>query len=349
MAPQQVGYQEGDSRKYYDEFMRRLATHPGVAHVALADSAPFVESRSSKRLRRTGDETDIPALQPYVSHVLSPHYFDAIGLRVLRGRTFTAQEIGAGTKPQPVVVLSESLARRLFGTIEVIGQSVESPSSRGPSARSDVIGVVADAHFFSLIDQPELMLYDLIGISAGRFPPLNALILVRAAAGVDIDREARRIAASLNTSLPVTTVTTMTRAVQQARADQDALGRLLIALAVLACLLSGIGVYGVVAFASVSRRHEFGIRMALGATPERVRRLIIRGTIPMTIAGVAVGLGGAVGLVQALRSRLVGVQPFDPLIWSAAAITLVGIVLVASMIPAWRATRVSVAETLRTM
>jgi len=120
-------------------------------------------------------------------------------------------------------------------------------------------------------------------------------------------------------------------------------------LALVASVVASVGVYGVVAFGAASRRAEFGIRMALGATAATVRRHVLRGAAWMTIAGLVLGLAGAFGLIQVLRNRLVGVSPLDPLIWGGAAMLLVALVVVASLIPARQATRVSLADTLKAM
>jgi ABC-type antimicrobial peptide transport system permease subunit len=108
-----------------------------------------------------------------------------------------------------------------------------------------------------------------------------------------------------------------------------------------------VGVYGVVAFSAASRRAEYGIRMALGASDGVVRRQVLRGAAIMAAASLVFGMGGAFGLMQVLRARLVGVSPLDPMIWSVAAILLVAVVTIASLIPARHATRVSLADTLR--
>ena len=127
------------------------------------------------------------------------------------------------------------------------------------------------------------------------------------------------------------------------------LARLLTALAFVAGVLSAIGLYAVVSFGVAARRRELGIRMALGADPAAVRRLVLRGTAIMTAVGLLAGLGGAVVLARTLKSSLFGVPPFDPVAWTIAAAILVALAFAASIVPARRAMRVDVAETLRAL
>jgi putative ABC transport system permease protein len=141
----------------------------------------------------------------------------------------------------------------------------------------------------------------------------------------------------------------MEEAIDQALAQWNLLARLLTALAVVAGVLSAIGLYAVVSFGVAARRREFGIRMALGAEPAVVRRLVLRGTSVILGVGLLVGLGGAVGLARILRSSLFGVPPFDPVSWTIAAAILVALAFMASIIPAARATRANVVETLRAL
>lgn len=132
-----------------------------------------------------------------------------------------------------------------------------------------------------------------------------------------------------------------------ARGDWDSLARLLGILAALAAVLASVGLYGVVAHGVAERRHEFGIRAALGAARGDVWRLVLRQSARMIGAGLALGLIGAYAFAQVLSARLVGVSPLDPVLWSAAVGLLVLVAVLASLKPALAATRVNVSETLR--
>jgi putative ABC transport system permease protein len=198
-----------------------------------------------------------------------------------------------------------------------------------------------------LTDQRSPMIFQPAGLDG----PLrtDATITFRTVAGIDAGAIAREIAASLDRSLPLGLVMTMEEAIDQGLAQWTLLARLLTALAVVAGLLSAIGLYAVVSFGVAARRREFGIRMALGAEPAVVRRLVLRSMASIAAVGLLVGLGGAIALARVLKSSLFGVPPFDPVAWTIAAAILVALAIAASIIPARRATRVNVVETLRAL
>ena len=346
--PGMVGYNEAASYQYMQQFMQRLEAR-GIESVSLSQSAtPFFDANSFTRVRITGDASDASMQRPRSAELWSTGYFDTIRIPIVRGRLFSADDLGAPGKPaRRVVILNEWLARDLFGSIdEAVGRSVEFRvlGTKGPC---DVIGVVGNALYFGLTDERAPMIFEPAGLDG----PLraDATITVRSAPGIDAGAAAREIAASLDRSLPLGRVMTMEEAIDQGLAQWNVLARLLTALAVVAGVLSAIGLYAVVSFGVASRRREFGIRMALGAEPAVVRRLVLRGTAIITVVGLLVGLGGAVALARTLKSRLFGVPPFDPLVWTIAAAILVALAFAASIIPARRATRVDVVETLRAL
>ena len=154
VTPGSVGYSEERAFAYYQEFSNRLSRNAGVASMAMASSGPlFMATRLTTRLRRYGDFTDQSLHAPYEHLVLSPAYFETLSIRLVRGRDFSQADMGApGRAAAPVVVLSESLALSLFGTIEVIGESVEFPTLARKDQRHEVIGVVDDVHQFDIAE-----------------------------------------------------------------------------------------------------------------------------------------------------------------------------------------------------
>jgi hypothetical protein len=237
----------------------------------------------------------------------------------------------------------------LFGTPHAAGQHVEF-RQRGRPGRYEVIGVTPDIKYFNLRDEPPLLLFDPAGLGGGRWglglAANSATVLVRAADGRDGGIALRSAAASLGAPVPLT-ITPMGEAVQRARLEWDVLAWLMIALAAIASVLSAVGVYGLVAFGAAMRRAEFGVRTAFGAGPGVIRQLVLLRASRLALAGLAFGLAGAYALARALAGRLVGVEPFDPLLWAMAAAGLVAIVFAASFLPARRAARVNPADTLR--
>jgi hypothetical protein len=337
------GTSESGARSYLGEFSRRLAAQPGVKSVAMAHGAPFAGA-ANLRMRVRRDAAD-EYFETHLHAVLSPGYFSALGIRLIRGRDFSADEILAPRDTAGVVILSESLARRLFGSVDVVGRTIQEPVYQQPAATRLIVGVAADVRVSSLIDQPLPLFYGgggATGFSRG------ATVIVRMAEGAAVQQHVQSVAASLGSAPPVG-IHTLDEAVTRARGQWDVLAGLMVTLAMVACVLSAVGVYGVVAFAAASRRAEWGIRMALGASVSSVQRLVFRGAAIIAAAGLACGLVGAFGLMQVLRHRLVGVSPFDPMIWISAAILLVILVVTASLIPARQAARGSLMDTLRAM
>jgi putative ABC transport system permease protein len=177
----------------------------------------------------------------------------------------------------------------------------------------------------------------------------DATVVVRTNGSVRLAEQAHSIARTLNPSLPLSPVLSMADAVGRSRVEWDSLAGLLGILAIVAVVLACVGLYGVIAHGVAQRRREFGIRLALGATRAEVFQLVLRRTASMIGAGLVFGLAGGYAFAQVLSTRLVGVNPLDPVWWSLAVFSLVGIAVLASVKPARAATRVDVSETLRAL
>jgi predicted permease len=339
-----VGASESAAYGYMNEWLRRLAARPGVAGVAIAYAAPFAGAGTAVMRVRRDSAADY--LEMRMEEVLSPQYFSTLGIPLVRGSAFTADDIPVpGGSTRSAVILGESLARQLFGTLDVVGRTVQQPVYQQPPRSSVIVGVAADVRLSSLTEEPPPTLYSAGGLFGFRN---GATLIVRTQHTESIADDIRAIAASLG-SAPPTDIRTLDEAVARARGEWDVLAWLMSGLALVALVVASVGVYGVVAFAAASRRAEYGIRMALGATAPTVRRHVLRGASWMTMAGLVFGLGGAFALMQVLQNRLFGVSPLEPVIWGSATILLVALVAVASLIPARQAARVSLADTLKAM
>jgi putative ABC transport system permease protein len=347
LQPSAVGYGEADSYAYVDDFQRRLRLIPGVQSVTAGRAAPFLGSGFTRSLKSADAHPQARPLDVSYNHVFDGTFFSTLRIPLVRGRTFSDGEIEAGRRGSArVVMLSEGLARRLFGTSDAIGRAVTFAETARKDQRFEVIGVVGAARYRKLLAEPEEVVYEPAPANAAR---RDVVAIVRAGPGVRVADEARGIATALNPALPLTLVRTMEESIGRARADWDWLARLLGILAVLAAVLSGIGLYGVVAHGVAARRRELGIRLALGASRAEVWRLVVRQTAVIAGGGMAAGLLGAYFFSQVLASRLVGVTPLDPVLWSLAAVSLVTIAAAACVKPAFSAVRVNVTETLRAL
>ena len=345
VQPSSVGYAEPASLDYVNDFQRRLRQVAGVRSVAAADGAPFFGGGSMLRRVQPGGVDGARAFETPSNVVFSSDYFKTLAVPLIGGRLFTDADFAAAQRGESrLAIVSEGLARRLFGRPDAVGRQIEFPNQRGSGPSSEIIGVVGAARFNSLVDEPEDMLYELAG-PKGMWR--GATIIVRTSGSVPIAEKARAIATELNPSLPLSPVLSMAEAVARSRAEWDSLARLLGILAIVAVVLACVGLYGVIAHGVAQRRQEFGIRLALGATRAELFRLVLRRTAAIMGAGLVVGLAGAYAFAQVLSARLVGVNPLDPVWWSLAVFSLLIVAVLASVKPARAATRVDVNETLR--
>jgi putative ABC transport system permease protein len=346
--PARLGYTPAAASAYTREFERRLAALPGVEAVAFADGVPFAAGMHTT-VRRSGGTSADDMRGTLTIEIASPSFFDTLGITLRAGRLFQASDIAEpGGRSRPVVILSERLATEIFGTPEAVGRTVEFPGGGREKQTVEVIGVVADARFAGITGAIAPVLYEPARLDP-TWRPFGGAFVVRPARGVEIAPEIRRIAASLNSALPVGSIQTLTETIDRARVEWIILARLLNSLAAIATLLAAVGLYGVIAAGVAQRRREFGIRLALGGTPSSVIRLVLRRTTAVVTAGLLLGLGGAYALARTIESRLVGVDRFEPSLWVAAAAVLIVVAFLASIVPARRATRVDVTQTLRAL
>ncbi len=264
-------------------------------------------------------------------------YFDALGIPLLRGRFFAARD--AGDAP-PVVILSESGARRLFGTIDVIGKVLPTTSDRKPA----VVGVVGDVRYGGVAAPPPDAIYQ----PFGQFPFQHMNLLVRAAGNpLNLAPAVRAAVHEVDREITVFSARLLDDVVAESVAAPRFRALLLGSLALLALGLASLGLAGVVAYSVARRTPEIAIRMALGARAPAVLALVMRETFLFAVAGVALGLAGAFVLTRTLASFLYEVAPTDGVSFLAAAGSLLLVAMAASYLPARRATRVDPMAALR--
>ena len=347
LQPGAIGYTEAQSLTYLEDFQHRLRAVRGIESVTAGRAAPFLGSRSTTRIRSVDADPQARPLEPGTNHVFDTAFFSTLGIRVTRGRGFEAADLEAARRGEGrVVILSDNLARRLFAHADPIGREVEFPVLGRKGQRFQIVGVVSSARYRSLVSEPEDLVYEPAPPNSTR---RDITMIVRAAPGVPVAEEARRIAAVLNPSLPLTLFMSMDESVGRARREWDSLARLLGILAGLAAVLSAVGLYGVVAHSVAERQREFSIRAALGASRGDVWRLVLRQSATIIGAGIALGLAGAYAFAKVLTTRLVGVSPLDPGLWATAAGVLIAVAVVASLRPAFTASRVNLNDMLRAL
>jgi ABC-type antimicrobial peptide transport system permease subunit len=276
------------------------------------------------------------------SNGVGADYFATLGVPLVDGRAFVESDFATPSADSRPVIVNESLAVQLFGTRLAAGRQV---LIEGRKAPAEIIGVTADVRSRLLREPSPPQTYTPFRRTN---PPSSANILVRTSAPPDVLMPRLRSAVhALDATAPVVEMLTLSDAIDQHLAEPVLLGRLSGVFAFFATLLSGLGIYGLFGRMVVERRPEFAIRLALGATPGRVLRLVVSDALRLSVLAVALGMTAAWWLVPLLRERLFGVSPLDGLSFAAAGAAIVGVALVAALLPARRAARVNPIAALR--
>jgi putative ABC transport system permease protein len=283
---------------------------------------------------------------------VSATYFDTMGIPLVAGRTFDERDRGAGpasaepaaTAALPVAIVNEAFVRRFWPDGRALGRRVKQgfPDSREPWV--EVVGVVGDVRIDGLDQPTPLQVYFPVAQSPRSFGTLVAATTLNPATLLRTIEPALR---EIDPVLPIADVRTVNDVVGASVGRQRLVAVLLIGFAGLSVLLAAIGVFGVTAYGVSARVHELGIRMALGAEPRRVVRFLVREHLIVCVAGLILGLGGAMAAMGMLRSLLFGVTPRDPVTLAIVTSLLLAIAAVSCYLPARRATRIDPAATLR--
>jgi predicted permease len=335
-------YETPDARRrFFEQVMERLRSTPGVQSAAFVNELPLRgKSSISISVSPEGRPPVNPGDMPFAQLLYaSSDYFATLGIPVKRGRGFTIPV----DSMRPEVIVNETLARTLWPGEDPIGQRLSSiyPDGRpGPV----VVGVVGDVKAVSLESEQRGQMYYPVEDS----PPDRGAILVRGTL------EPRVLAARLqgavravNPAQAVYNVRPMTEVISGAIAPRRANTLLITAFGLIAVALAAVGVYGVIAYGISRRTREIGIRMALGARSGDVLTLVLREGVLLAVLGVAIGLAGAWALRRVIASLLYGIAPSDPVTFVGAALALLVIALVATLLPARQALRVDPARTIR--
>jgi putative ABC transport system permease protein len=270
--------------------------------------------------------------------LVSDRYFDAMGIRVARGRGFVAREAA------PAVIVNESFARRYWPDVDPLGKRVR---PGGPDAPwFTVVGVAADVRQQGARAEPRLQIFVPYWQVPGQAGGMN-LVLKTAVPAETLEQPLRRAILALDPDLPVAGLTTMEATVGESLSESRFLALLVGVFAGLAALVAAIGVYGLMSYAVTSRRGEIGVRVALGAERRAIFGLVMAEAVRLALAGVVIGIAAAVLLAPLLDSLLFGVRPVDVITIATVALAFIGIAILAAAVPARRAMRVSPLAALR--
>ena len=328
----------------------KLAAVPGVTAVAFSNTVPL-DGRTSWDPVWAQDKV-YPAGQTPPSRTfryVSPGFFAAMGTKLVAGRDITQAEFN---DRRPVALVSENMARELWGTpAAALGKRIHEPGPNPPWR--EIVGVIADVrNTGAQFKPPSIAYFPAIMENAYGNPlyvqrPVAYTIRTDRAGTQSLLADARAAVWSVNSNLPVFLVSTMKDLYDQSLAATSFTLVMLAIAGTMALVLGIVGIYGVMSYAVSQRTREMGIRLALGAEAAQLKRMFVINGLMLAAAGIVIGLAAAAGLTRLMKSLLFGVNALDPVIYAAMPLVLVAAALLASYLPARRASRIDPSEALR--
>jgi len=323
---------------FFGGVLKQVASKPGVRSAAVSSALPLHPWRYTPLLPE--GQPDVPAPQrPLLStQAISPSYFETMGIPLLQGRVFTERD--NETAP-PVAIVNQVFAQRYWPNQDAVGKHVIVGSSQQPVR---VVGVAGNVKNITLavISTPELY------YPVAQRPSQAMNLIVRCAVNpLSLSAAVRSAVLAVDPDQPVTDVRTMEQHLSGSVTRTRLTMLLLAVFSGMAMLVATVGLYGLIAYSVAQRTQELGIRLALGAAPGRVLRLVLSQGLTLAIAGVLIGLGGALALAKFMQNLLYGVSATDAWTFGACALSFIVIALAASYVPASRAARLDPTEALR--
>ena len=330
---------DADIRNFYDRALARIQSLPEVASAAAAEVIPFGESSQTKSIHVAGRPPAEPGEEiGAVYSSTTPTYLSTMQISILRGRGIDPSD---GPDAPKVIVINDTLARQQFHDENPIGHQLEIGEAKDPFT---IVGIVSDVKRWSISAEPERQMY----VSAAQAPSPYMAIVVRSNRDAPTLPTAIRDAIwSVDPDEPVELVRPIDDLISEQNTGYRTLSALFAFFGVLALLLGAIGIYGVMASAVEQRLHEIGIRMALGASPSSVIRMMLRFGLSIAAVGVAIGLVVAAAASKGLTVILYKVNGLDPLTFLGVGLLFALVTAAACYIPARRGANVDPMEALR--
>ena len=327
-------------RGFFDRLLPKIRALPGVEGTATIDQTPLVPNTGLTRFLVDGAPPVSPGDYPVAHYrVVSPDYFKVMGIPLVEGRTLEEADV---TRPDPgVVVINRTLAREFFPGQNPIDRKLDLGVATGQLTKTPVAGVVGDVRDLSISSPAPPEMY-----FAG-FAPVSVLVVRTAIDPSSLVRAIRNVVFEVDPTQPVFEVRTGVELLDASMARQRFSSVIFSVFSFLAIVLAAGGVYGVTAYAVAERTREIGLRMALGAQPGDVLRLVLRQEMLAAMIGLVVGIAGGFAVTKLLTALLYGVSPSDPTAYLGASVLLGGAIALASYIPARRAMRVDPMVALR--
>jgi putative ABC transport system permease protein len=332
---------------FYTELVSRIEALPGVKTAAVTNWIPLIRQGDSITISVEGRPNPAPGQgnsPSVVTRVIHPHYFRTMSIQFLQGREFGEQD----TVDSPAVaIISETMARRFFPGEDPLGKRITpgSADSTDPDDWITIVGVVKDVRQFELVADPKPQMY-LSYAQAGFFAP-RYLVVSTDVEPPSLASTVRRTVWEIDKDQPVSNISTMENVLAESVARQRFSMLLLGIFAAVALVLAAVGIYGVMSYSIAQRTHEIGIRMALGAQKSDVLKLAVGQGLKLVLIGIAIGLVAAFVLTRVMVTLLFGISATDPTTFVTISLVLISVALLASYIPARRATKVDPMIALR--
>ncbi|MGA3238120.1 MAG: ABC transporter permease [Bryobacteraceae bacterium] len=322
---------------FYDEVLRRAGNTPGVEISAVGDSLPPDRQGDADTFQIEGQTLAAGEINPIISHAdVGPNYFRALGIPLVKGRYFTSHD---NQDAAPVAIVSEGFARRFLPNQEALGKRLAYSGNW-----MEIVGVVGNVKYMGLTTDTDPAYYLPF---AQNYAPRAYLAVRTSGDAAPLAEALRGKIQSIDPGVTLAQIETMEQSlalsVSQPRFDAMLLGL----FAGIALLLAALGIYGLIAYSVAQRTHEIGVRMALGAARTDVVRMVVGQGASLAAIGIVLGLVGAFALTRLLQTMLFGIGVTDVLTFAAAPLGMMLVVLLATFVPALRATRISPVATLR--
>jgi len=335
-------------RAFYTEMLERVRAIPAVDDAAISTSLPPMALELGEPFRVEGRDPTMPSAFGVANYqVISDGYFRTLGLAVLKGRGFTEHDRQGAT---PVVIINHRLAEKFFPANDALGKrlliSELVPGQNEPSspAAHEIVGVVNDVKSSGVNEPSSPEIY----VSYLQAPWTSEYLVVRSRTETEpLVAAIRNSLSAIDPDLPFTSVSTMDERLSRSLAGGRVVVALMAIFALLALAMGSVGLYGVISYAATQRTTEFAVRLALGASPREVFRLVMKGAVRLLLIGGSLGMALALGAARLLSNAIFGISPYDPLTFVTVVLVLLLVVLIASYLPARRATRVGPMVALR--